>query len=125
MTDEEPWPDRACSFERPRDTTANAMRWQAALDAALADQTLALGKEGKLTYRLYGSCPRCGHDTEQSVTFLVLRGLGRKPRDRFHSFNLDCSCDNQHEGRPKEQTGCGWGGPLRVRVLRPEGLDRG
>jgi hypothetical protein len=124
-SDDEVWPVRDCPYERPLDTPANGTRWQAALDRALTARTLMLEQESGFTFQLSGACPRCGHDTVQTVTFRVLHGWGRKSRTRRHAFNFGCACQGKHAGRPDGVDGCGWGGPLRVEITMPEGLDHG
>jgi len=126
---DEDWPDASLKYDRPDDDERNRLRWQQALNAALASGALELQPtEDSNTYDLTGRCPRCGHETHQEVWFDFVQGWrtveGRinlwpwKKREKA-TFNFDCLCDNTHENRPSDVKGCGWGGPLSVTVSRP------
>lgn len=124
-TDEEPemtddWPNARAPYERPAETENNTARWQQALDAALGDGSLQwVGTDDPDIYRLAGACPRCGHNTEQTVEINYIRGLdevAEKVR-----FNLDCACWRKHSEGAKDHDNCGWGGPLAVQADAPGG----
>ena len=51
--------------------------------------------------------------TPEGVT--VIKRLATEPI----MTDVDCSCDEPHEGRDDKGRGCGWGGPLPVQLGRP------
>ena len=123
-------PDPDVAWDPPVATDAERARWQAAIDAALADGTLEL-REGTtpLVSTLVGACPRCGHPLTQTVERDVPRGFdagGRTGSDGARRrpvvevrLNVDCTCSSPHRGRPDGHLGCGWGGPLPVTLDTP------
>ncbi|SNR66834.1 hypothetical protein [Blastococcus mobilis] len=112
----ETWPDRSVEYEYPASTEPNTRRWQAGIDAALADGTLQLSKKGRGLYDLHGACPRCGHDMSVEIEFDVGMGIDVQPSGRY---NVDCNCDGSHDDEDDERDGCGWGGPLIVTIAKP------
>lgn len=114
------WPDPRAAYERPRDDDTNTRRWQGAVDAAIDG--------GRMDWRmtsdddifvLTGACPRCAHDTEQSVERKWIRGLDNLP-EGWVRWNFDCACNKPHRGRPEDAIpGCGWGGPIAITSKLP------
>lgn len=112
------WPSRSASWEYPDYSEENRLRWQQAIDEALETGALALtaSTDGN-SLVLEGSCPRCDHHLRQRVRLNVIRGLDKAKATA--RANIDCSCENEHEGREGSSRGCGWGGPLPVALGKP------
>ena len=114
----ETWPSTDVAFVSPMYTQANTARWQTAMDEAVAANTVALEPGSHPDYfMLVGDCPRCGHSDgiAQDLEFEVIRGAA----EQVGRFNIDCRCGHGHEGRPEGKKGCGWGGPLPVKIPKP------
>ena len=71
---------------------------------------------GVRSYRLDGTCPRCGHRIIQSGTLDLLlpsvpdRTLGAHPSSdptAAMEVPLRCSCSYKHDGAPDSVKGCG------------------
>jgi hypothetical protein len=129
---EEAWPDGDARYEFAGGRPGAEERWQEAIDTALDSTALRLTPEGGDTYVLQGSCPRCGHETDQVLEFRVIqrggadlatgpdRGIGVRTRAvETGRFDVVCSCGEPHAGRGKDARGCGWGRGLPVTVSRP------
>jgi len=107
------WPNKRISYEYPTWSTENNSRWQAAITSSLESGKLTLGPLRARAAVLTGACPRCGHHTEQTLTFgPIVPGLGPP------TFNIVCTCAEGHRsdaGKP----GCGWALELSVVINRP------
>lgn len=102
------WPNSSLPYEYPADTTENQTRWQSALD-----QSLGAGRGLEMTqkpgsqslFNLRGGCPRCGHSMSKEVEIGVIFGV--QPVQRFSRTNVDCNCNQEHDGRDDKHEGCG------------------
>jgi hypothetical protein len=115
----EEWPNAAVAFAFPERSPETIDRWQIAIDDAFLKKALRLMHRGGWNYDLTGLCPRCGHDTAQSLKFCVLqsaRSAGRRigSSQTRSRFDVVCSCEHGHEPRKEGLRGCGWGRGLPV-----------
>lgn len=113
----EHWPAGEVPWQDPPYLPTNEVIWQGAIDDALTDGSLGLEQTAHPDFaELVGECPRCGHRLRQPLEFRVVRGAAEGPVGRVGRFNVDCGCNEPHEGRPDDRLGCGWGGPLPVEI---------
>ncbi len=112
---EEVWPDRSLPYDYPLGTPENQRRWQAGIDRGLAAGSLEMTPKGQDLYDLHGACPRCGHPLSVEIEFDVVFGID-PVGPRTGRYNVDCTCDEKHDGRDDDRAGCGWGGPLAVSI---------
>jgi hypothetical protein len=124
----EAWPDAQAAYQFPGGSQTNQNTWQEAIDEAIGAGKLTLSPWGD-GMNLEGSCPRCGHALSQFLQFKVIAPSARyflfrpsKAPARVienSSFNVVCSCQENHAGRPEDQTGCGWGRGLSTNISDP------
>jgi hypothetical protein len=84
----------------------------------------AISRDGIIGSRVWGPCPRCGHDlddrqTHTAVTNLMsgewrsTRGADTRQPDEDHAepaylpVDVSCGCGDSHPGAPPGTTGCG------------------
>ncbi|MCA1702379.1 MAG: hypothetical protein LC808_03570 [Actinobacteria bacterium] len=117
------WPDGDARYEFPGGVTDARKRWQNAVDEALAGGSLQLVPVSADVYDLIGKCPRCDHETGQSIDFGVILpysgpGVESSP---IATFDIVCSCTEPHTGRQPGKVGCGWGRGLPLSLTVPDG----
>jgi len=78
-----------------------------------------ISREKIIRSRVWGPCPRCGHDLDDRQTHTAVIGImGAETRggttrggvdDEEAPFEVDvsCGCDGPHSGAPEGKTGCG------------------
>ena len=130
------WPNENADYEFVGGDAEALATWTSAINGALEAERLVLTYQWGDLYHLRGSCPRCGHRLGQVVTFsAIVPGGGGAGDELMHqAYRLEprgvewvdvdvvCSCsEDTHPGRAKEQSGCGWGKGLRMRLHRPAG----
>jgi hypothetical protein len=82
-----------------------------------------ISRDGIVTSRVWGPCPRCGHalDDRQTHTAVTsIMGIERRERGQVgvgqlgdaqthlpFEVDVSCGCCNSHSGAPADRTGCG------------------
>jgi hypothetical protein len=121
------WPDASQPYEFPGGDDNKRQIWQKGIDDAISAKTLELKHVHGDVYNLEGPCPRCGHPMAQSLDFSVIlpksftfdTAFGRSTTAAQATFDIVCSCTQEHTARGKDATGCGWGRGLPVVIETP------
>jgi len=123
--------------DEPYQESANYSWTETAFEMLEHDQLHGevISRDGIVTSRVWGSCPRCGHDLHDQQTHTALTSLmGAQPRgtdqpggigaeESFFPVDISCSCGTGHPGAPAGQAGCGVS--FRVELpLRQAGRDQ-
>lgn len=92
-----------------------ASKWTARAYELLEDEVLHVEvhtKGGVVSARVWGICPRCGHDLDDrqvqtAVADLMTRGGEHPPLGVIPPIDITCGCGQSHIGAPERVTGCG------------------
>jgi hypothetical protein len=91
------------------------MRYEEVTDNAYAEHATGFHIEESPdhTIVLHGTCPRCHHVMEYVISDSVTKrsvsgtGSGTTPTPEPTVEEMCCTCDQEHQGRPKDYLGCG------------------
>lgn len=93
----------------------------------------AISRQKIVRSRVWGPCPRCGHDLDDRQTHTAVIGImGAETRggtvrgggsDEEAPFEVDvsCGCSGPHSGSPEGTTGCGVSFRVALSLQRADG----
>lgn len=137
----EKWPNPKARYVDDDDDGAAHQRWQTAIDAAIDSGSIRLDVPSngvRWSRDLRGACPRCGHALRmRRIVYKEHVGvaapddgppadlrIGDRDSDEFvASFQLRCSCREEHTDQPPDAKGCGAGTGIWVDLVWRWGRD--